>query len=47
MKFLRSTIASQNNRSLKDVFDVLHDQLSLLGEPDKYMQWYLMVTGAI
>lgn len=47
MKFLRSTIASQNKRSLKDVFDVLHDQLILLGEPDKYMQRYLMVTGAI
>ena len=40
-------IAALNEKSLKDVADVLHDGRNLLGKAYKHIQWYLMVIDAI
>ena len=40
MNFLRITIIALNKISLKDIANVLHDRLNLLGKTEEYMQWY-------
>ena len=47
MNFIRVTIATLNKKSWKNVADVFHDRLNILGKTYKYMPSYLLIIDTI
>ena len=47
MNFIRTSVASLNKKSLKDIANVMNDEVLRLPSHFKYLQWYFSTIDAI